>query len=372
MSFQNYNLNNNARWTLLSSITASSVSIVLNSWYGALFPASNFLITVEQLDTTVTPNVVTKREIIKVVTRTWDTFNITGWRWFWTCTPSDSSTTPWTTAFAFDDWDRVSQYMPSEVTKDMKDEIVRLWSSKLDIWAIRTWLSNIWSFFYSNWSGWETALTMWANTTVLTSNWATAAPSWQSPTVNISGLWEDTAPTTSYFAVLFSWATNVKTSLTNLTKWLRTATTTLTWIIRQATDAEVITWTDTTACISSAQAKNNYWTADVITLTRVGSTASSTVTYSHWLWRIPKTIHFNMWTTDTSYAFSNWSYANSKNSCINQTSWIAWLLSTDKCINWGNNAYYAVCNNLTTTWFDLVWTKVWSPAGTFNVVATLL
>lgn len=297
MSFQNFNLNNNARAPLFSAISASSTSIVVNAWYWALFPTTNFLITIESLDTTVIPNVVTKREIIKVVSRSWDTFNITGWRWYGTCPPSDASVTPWNTAFAFGVLDRISGYITAEYESDIKTEVVRLWTVKQEaIWGF-------WKSLYRDATGWLIELIFWAAWTVFTSNWASAAPTWTSPTVNISGLTNDaTDPTTNDYMFWFrNWTWNVKRLLA--------ATTSFIWMIRQSTDAEVIAWTNTTTCPSPKQINDNYWLnamawTTFITWQSLGSVTTNSSSYA----KVKEIVIKTAWTYTVYYmwAWNSW------------------------------------------------------------------
>lgn len=130
MTFANYNTTNNAKWQLLSWISAGSTSFTLLTWQWALFPASNGIVTIEKISEWW---IVTQREEIKYLTRSWDTFNCTWWRGFWTCPPSDTSLIPWNTPFIFDAWDYVSLYYTAEQDKDIRDELTRLETVKLDI-----------------------------------------------------------------------------------------------------------------------------------------------------------------------------------------------------------------------------------------------
>ena len=179
----NYTTTNNASWLLLSSLWASGTTAILQIGQGALFPATYpFLLTIEKIVATV----VTQREIVKVTNKTGDNFTIV--RSQGTCPPSDSSNTPWTTAFSFDAWDRVSQYIPAEVIQDLYTWIVALWTSKLNVaWQLRTW-NGAWKVVYNDWSWDETELALWTAWKVLTSNWATSAPTFETPTVDIGWL----------------------------------------------------------------------------------------------------------------------------------------------------------------------------------------
>ena len=92
---------NNAYWELFWNIGSTTTTITIKNSRWGLFPSTfPFYLTLEQLDTAT--NVVTKREIVSVTNRVWDTFTIT--RSAWSCPASYTATTQTNTPFAFEDW----------------------------------------------------------------------------------------------------------------------------------------------------------------------------------------------------------------------------------------------------------------------------
>ena len=123
MVFSKYNNSNNAKSTLKSLIWASALSLICKTWEWALYPATNFKLTIEQYNS---DSIVVKREIVYCSSRTWDTFTIV--RSQWTCVWDDSADpkVQWTTAYSFEAWDRIGQYMTNEDIDDIQDELTRI------------------------------------------------------------------------------------------------------------------------------------------------------------------------------------------------------------------------------------------------------
>ena len=153
------------------------------------------------------------------------------------------------------------------------------------------------------------------------------------------------------------------------------------WLVERATDAEVVAWTDTTRYITPKQVKDNYWMFDIINISRDTSISTSTVTYNHSLWKIPKSIKITSIWNLGSFTSDGW-YANNKNYSTYSYytySWGAVLnfwQSTNSSINHQSNTWSGqfwvsgVIQNLTSTTFDIVWTKIWS--STWTCYATLI
>ena len=138
MTFQKYQMANNAKWQLDVGISAVATNVILKAWYGALFPAHNWTTDKDYLATLVkfdTDGVtVLKREIVKVTARSTDTFTIE--RSAWTCPWSDAVQTQWTTAYQFDANDYFFLINSAEIMKDIQDEVENISDelpNKLDI-----------------------------------------------------------------------------------------------------------------------------------------------------------------------------------------------------------------------------------------------
>ena len=183
MSFQKYNVKDNAFSTLLVWISASATSLQVQSSAWDLFPWSNFIATLVQYETPWDETTaVVKREKVLVTNNATDTFTIT--RGF-----------DWDTPVSFDAWDFIYLNVVSKIIEDIQDEATRLESDKLDSsWELRTWLTN-WRLLLINWSWVETELALWSAWQVLISQWTTSNPIWQAPSVDINWLDEVTSIT---------------------------------------------------------------------------------------------------------------------------------------------------------------------------------
>jgi len=405
MVFQKFWVTDNAVWQIDAWIWASTTSLTL--WVGqwSLFPTSQQFIWV--LVQYITPNNptswVAKSEKVLVTNRTWDILTIT--RWY-----------DWDTSTTFLTSDYFYLNITSKIIIDIQDESTRLENDKLNKWALRVGLLNAWKMFFSNWSKNETEITLWDLWKVLTSNWASATPTFETPTVSINWLTEEGTPTSWFFAILYNGTNNVKVTISNITKALWYATKTLQWVLRVSTDAEaaawiidtvamtpkqikdnyspipattsqawvvylpidaeVITWISTTLPITVKQAKDNYLMVnDTIVFTRDTSLSSWVVTYSHWLWKIPKQIIFSARAWNVSY-WSEWSFSWKTNvnksvlmwsTSTTTTSYSLWLKS-DESWNW----QFGYVSFVSTTQFSITWTKTWSPTGNLSVVAHLI
>ena len=222
----------NAVWNISWWISASTTTISLASGNGALFPTWQvFVWTLVQYNTPADPTTwIAKQEKVLVTVRSTDTLTVT--RWY------DGST-----ATTFLSWDYFYLNVTSKIISDIQDEVTRLETDKLNLWALRTGLTNMWKMFFSNWSNAETELAFWITGTVLTSNWANASPSFEVPTVSITWLTEDTVwDMTADYLVKYDW-TNKKILVNKY----------------MASDAEALAWTSETKFINPKQVKDNYW-----------------------------------------------------------------------------------------------------------------
>jgi hypothetical protein len=139
------------------------------------------------------------------------------------------------------------------------------------------------------------------------------------------------------------------------------------------------TWIDIN---SNDRYNNNTYsvTTDTIVFTRDTSAASWTVNYTHWLWKIPKQIIFEVLrpaTWGVWECFWSYSLTTNANKCVYLPSdtWNAWTNTTYSIIysNAAQSAgqFWAVSATSTSN-FTINWTKSWSPTGTFNIVAHLI
>ncbi len=136
MPYNKYAINNLAQWTVWTTLTAWSTTLVLWASQGALFPSTfPFILKLEWFTTW---NVV-RREIVKCTNRTSDTLTIV--RSFETCPANYTALTQTSTAFQFEVWDVVSLVISKEWIVDIQNEVTRLESDKLNLsWWQMTWL----------------------------------------------------------------------------------------------------------------------------------------------------------------------------------------------------------------------------------------
>lgn len=132
-----------------------------------------------------------------------------------------------------------------------------------------------------------------------------------------------------------------------------------------ATDAEAITWTDIKKVTTPYQLKT--FTKIVLSnLTRDRNGANWTVTYTHNLWRTPRIVKVTARLDSGTYKSIGY-YQDWTSYCIydNWTSWWTQTFAIDVSYTaWGWQK--GVIQNLTSTQFDIVWTKAWASAWTIN------
>lgn len=148
------------------------------------------------------------------------------------------------------------------------------------------------------------------------------------------------------------------------------------WLVERATDAEVITWTDTTRYITPKQAKDNYLNRGETQF----ATASDNLKYSAdteqtigdvWFYTKKKEIQINVkWTIRVSYTWG--------------TTAIAWLSKANIYVNWNSvweeqiattNEYKSyTMTTLSVNVWDLVqlylvagWTWMWTKCKNFRI-----
>ena len=144
MAFTNFTNTNNAESTLAAWIGASTLSVIVKTWEGALFPSTfPFLVTMESRDS---DGNATKREIAKCTWRSTDTLTIV--RSQGTCVQDDTADPKVqnTTAYSFSTGDTIRAYRVAEDVTDIKTEIARLETDKADDSAVvhLTWAESVW------------------------------------------------------------------------------------------------------------------------------------------------------------------------------------------------------------------------------------
>lgn len=141
MVFVKYPVANNARWQLNTPIGSNTLSVILQSNQGDMFPDHNGTTDTDYPCTLVSFDVdlitVLKREIVLVTAKSWDTFTIT--RWWGTCIGADGETTQGNTQYAFDENDYFFIGVVAEVIEDIQDELSRLEDEKLNISDYQNW-----------------------------------------------------------------------------------------------------------------------------------------------------------------------------------------------------------------------------------------
>lgn len=134
MVFAKYPVANNARWQLNTPIASDTLSVILQSNQGDMFPDHNGTTDTDYPCTLVSFDVdlitVLKREIVLVTAKSWDTFTIT--RWWGTCIGADGETTQGNTQYAFDENDYFFMGVVAEVIEDIQNEVARLETDKAD------------------------------------------------------------------------------------------------------------------------------------------------------------------------------------------------------------------------------------------------
>lgn len=108
----------------------------------------------------------------------------------------------------------------------------------------------------------------------------------------------------------------------------------------------------------------------IITTSRANTSASATVTYTHWLWVIPKSIDISA--MNDYYTKSEWIW-NWENKCIyiNSTSSSNVHIHNSRCINlvdtsWDGQNWYIT--NVTDDTFDIVWTYTPTPSSRTMII----
>lgn len=416
MVFENYAIKDNAYWLLNSSINASTTTITLQTWNGANFPTiwtKKSVLTIVQYNTVGVPSSwILKFEKILCTLRSWDILTV-------------QRGYDWTTATTFNSWDSVFLNITSKVIEDIQNELVVLDEIKQNNCVMSTksanytftWseLNNTW--FSTNTTSWNITYTLDLSLFPATNGMYEFTFCKSTNDVNIVIIdvwswktidWNQTYSLINYMeTVTIRIATNIfakviATSNRPVTLDINSLSEDTTWDIvndffiknnwtwnnkkikvsrYMATDLETTTWTNETKFINPKQAKDNYLLkTDTIQITRNTADASNTVEYNHWLWKIPKQINIESYFRNNNGTFnSSWTFANSKNQCTYLNyNWSAYsiLSDTSNCVRvswiWWWSETYGYINNLTTTTFSIVWTKVNASTGSLLLQVSLI
>lgn len=151
MAFENNKTTNNAESLLTAWISASATSCIVTTGEGALYPSTfPFKLIHEAFNTSW---IVTKRSISKCTWRSGDILTIV--RNVETCV-QDETVSPkvlWNIGLSFVSWDKISLYNTAGDSEDIKAEIARLETDKLDITTYNAeknifWASTEWDDDY--------------------------------------------------------------------------------------------------------------------------------------------------------------------------------------------------------------------------------
>lgn len=251
-----------------------------------------------------------------------------------------------------------------------KDLIVMAWEYATTTWSSNAYLLSIDSQYttYTAWDNFEFRANFsntWSATLNVNSLWAKTLkdPEWNT-------LWSWAIPNNWIVKCVYNWTDMICYA------WIF-ATSSNKWFSEMLTDSEATTWTDETRYLNSKQAKDNYllltkW----VNFTRNLTASSWTVTITHSLWRIPKSIKIDWYHfPSTALTQSHWKYDwTTKTTYIWATSWDIWQDTTNIIVmrtNWWTDNQVATISNITSTAFDLVWTKTWSPTWTAYFTADI-
>lgn len=295
MAYEKYNITDDAQGNLDVGISASATTLNLESWDGALFPTTNFILKLVQYTTTSDPTTeIVKTEDILVTNRSGDVLTVT--RGFDSSTPA-----------SFDAGDFLYLTNHTAIIKDIQDEVTRLESDKLDNNELRTGIGN-WKVIYTNASWNEVVLGLWSANTYLQSNGTTSAPSWATPPLDI--FWQTTVSTidraNDYIAISDASSSN-STRKVLINKIADNASTTSAGLVERATDWEADLGTDTTRHVTPNQLRQYAWerpwtttTVDTKIFNNISSPTKQTYTAS-WVWSLR---------VDYSYQVTSWGLGN--------------------------------------------------------------
>lgn len=293
-----YVASNLAKSTLDLDISASATSVALKAGDWNLFPAEfPYMIKIEKFVSWA----VTKREMLKVTWKNWDTLSVVrAWEY---CPASDSAQTQTKTAQSFSKDDSVTLIVTAQTIREIQDEVENLWTNKLNKanWK-RTWL---WvSIVLVSWSDWVETELSWTEWKVLTFHWANP-PTAETPSVDIVSLPSASTVADSDYMIVNIWWSNKKVSIANVRKWINT--------LQALTVSKVSVWSSSLFATWSSTYYSNAVYSDRWTFNY--SIQSIAVENSwYWSWNVTATVQISRdWTTWTdvdSVTNTTYNYGN--------------------------------------------------------------
>lgn len=260
MSFQNYNVTDNASGQLDAGISPSATTIILKTWEWSSYPASNFIGTVVQYNTPADPTSwVAKREKVLCTVRSTDTLTITrGFGW----------DTP--TSFNADDYFYLN--VVADIIDDIQTETTRLENDKANDAEV---IHNTWD---ETWIAWNKTFNDTITANEFVGGWS--GITWV--TADINWITEENWPLDSNDKIVFY----DQTAWGNRKRDAR-ASETVEWLVELATTEEVLN-ADTWKVINSKDAyiavvnKNKYLLDNNIVQVELNETSTWTNTIAWW------------------------------------------------------------------------------------------
>ena len=152
MAYTKYQYANNAISYLTQNINTTDTTITVQDWEGAIFPEAPFLLTLES----EVQGVVNAREIVKVTSKSWDTFTIE--RWAGVCVQNDSAPMKiqGDSALEFPVGSRVCQYIQAELFDNVIEWVVeqswiRAGAQESTVWNIAVFSDTDWHEIVDGW-----------------------------------------------------------------------------------------------------------------------------------------------------------------------------------------------------------------------------
>jgi len=175
--------------------------------------------------------------------------------------------------------------------------------------------------------------------------------------------WQTTDTIASWDFILFSDTADSgnlkKIDIDNLPAWPQ-ASETVSWTVELLTDAEAITWTDTTRAMTAANLKAVSNDFDFVTVDEtINEQATTSRTYNHSLWRVPTKFELAVgWTNGSHWWYEDWKYWSvSVGLWASEAAiWTIWYA--------GGDYYVMTIDTITTTTFRVVYTEVWTTGNT--------
>lgn len=399
MAFVNYKIKDNAIGQLLTSVTTGATSITLKSGEWANFPSlwvwEKFLAVLVQYDWSGfnEANVV-KRERVIATARSGDTVTITRW---------DESDTP----LAFDADDYFICTWRAKDVQDMKDEIERLETDKLDIADYQNW-DKVYAGSSTGTDAYAITLSPAITAYQASQVFKFQADVWNTgpATLNVNGLWAKTIKkrhdldletwdieawqivTVSYDGTNFQMDSQLALipsvdidSQTEDTTWdmdsdylIKSDWTNKKILVNKyrSSDWEATAWTVTNKFITPKQVKDNYDTTYFTTqTTRQTSDVTWTQNIAHGKGKAPEIVRFkfafDIAVTAWIWNMFSWSYDWTTNRCLwcyDAWATVDFINSSTYCIQIddGSGWWTATCT-VDSTNITISWTKSGSPTN---------